>query len=160
MPNFLPQWKLDACKEFTAALEAAGLLAVALEVDMGASDWPPHPTVRWAPGASEGQKDAYDALAAGWDWSEGGTLAAARLRAKAAAKEAFSDEGNPTRVAARNADRALYRSIMQTRQKLNELITWANSQGASIQPLANRTFAQAMAAAAQLVDAEQSPTGD
>jgi len=160
MPDFLPQWKLDACREFTAAASAAGLLAVAAEVDLGASSWPPSPTARWAPEATQPQRDAFAALVAGWDWTEGGTRAAARLRAKGEAGGAFSDEADPTRVAARNADRALYRSIVQTRNKINELIAWANAQGASISPLTKRTFAQAMAGAKALVDAETDPAGD
>lgn len=160
VPEFLPQWKLDACRDFVAALEAAGLLAAASEVDIGPTFWPPAPTARWLPTATQAQKDAFASLVAGWDWSEGGQAAVRKARAKAEAKDAFADTGDATRVAARNADRALYRSLRETRNKINELVAWANANGASISPLANRTFAQAMAAAAQLVDAEQSPTGD
>lgn len=80
--------------------------------------------------------------------------------AKAEAKRAFASVDNPTRVAARNADRALFRSLVQTRQKINEVIAWINANGGSITPLANRTFAQAMQGAQALVDAEADPAGD
>lgn len=80
--------------------------------------------------------------------------------AKVEAKRVFASVDNPTRVAARNADRALFRSLVQTRQKLNEVIAWINANGGSISPLVNRSFAQAMQGAQVLVDAETDPTGD
>lgn len=156
--------QINACVAFTAAVQAAGLLGEGgplLDLDLLAHEsWPPSPVASWALQATDAQRARYAEILAGWDWSPEGTTAERKRAAKAEAKAAFSDAADPARVAARNADRALYRSIVQARNKVNELITWANAQGASISPLTNRTFAQAMAAAAALVDAETDPAGD
>ncbi len=84
----------------------------------------------------------------------------ARDAVLARAKTAFADTLDPIATAARNADRALFRSLKQTREKLNEVIAWINANGGSIGTLTNRSFAQAMQRAAQLVDAETDPAGD
>jgi hypothetical protein len=83
-----------------------------------------------------------------------------RNAVRARAKVAFTDTLDPIATASRNADRALFRSLRQTREKINEVITWINANGGSISPLTNRSFAQAMQGAAALVDAETDPTGD
>lgn len=83
-----------------------------------------------------------------------------RDMAREKAKEVFHDTLDPIATAARNADRALFRSLKQAREKINELVAWANANGASITTLTNRSFAQAIAGASALVDAENDPTGD
>lgn len=120
----------------------------------------PGASVQFTEDATQQQRDAIGLVVQNWDWSEAADLAARKAAAKRAAKEAFSSTDNPARVAARNADRALYRSLIQTRNKINEVIAWINANGGAITPLANRTFAQAMQAAAALVDAETDPTAD
>ena len=120
----------------------------------------PGAAVQFTADATQEQRDAVTQTVQGWDWSEAAANADKRARAKTQAKDAFASVDNPARIAARNADRALFRSLVQTRQKLNEVIAWINANGGSITPLVNRSFAQAMQGAQALVDAETDPTGD
>ena len=125
----------------------------------------PGAAVQFTEDATQEQRDAILQVVQGWDWSEAADLAARRATAKRLAKEAFASLDNPARIAARNADRALFRSLIQTRNTVNALIDAVNAlpDRAGMTPiprLTNRTFAQAMAGAAALVDGETDPAAD
>lgn len=151
-------------------VEQSRLAALAGEIQAGTGavvslSWSPAndqpgAAVQFTEDVTQEQRDAILQVVQNWDWSEAADILARRAANKRLAKDAFSSTDNPTRIAARNADRALFRSIIQTRNKINEVIAWINANGGNIAPLANRTFAQAMAGAQALVDAETDPTAD
>lgn len=151
-------------------VESARFLALA---DTLAAGTPPVLSISWrpaggAPGVSlefdpsvtPSQRSEAEATVAAWDWGAEADTNARKAAAKARAKTAFADTLDPIATAARNADRALFRSLKQTKEKLNEVIAWINANGGNISTLTNRSFARAMQGAAQLVDAETDPAGD
>lgn len=165
----LTREQIDACVAFTAALQAAGLFGeggAVLDLDLLAhQSWPPSPAATWSASATNEQRARYAEILAGWDWTDTGTAAAKKSVAKVRARAILADMADPTATAARNADRALFRSLVQTRNTVNQVIDAVNALpqrvGATPIPrLTNRTFAQAMLGAAALVDAETGPEGD
>lgn len=165
----LTREQIDACVAFTAAVQSAGLLGDGgplLDLDLVAHrSWPPVPVATWSVSATDGQRALYAEILAGWDWTDDGTTAAKRGAAKGRARAILADMTDPTATAARNANRAIFRSLVRTRSTVNQLIDAVNGlpQRAGMSPiprLTNRTFAQAMLGAAALVDAETDPAGD
>ena len=102
----------------------------------------------YLPEATPEQRAAGDALLAGWD------PAAREADARRRRTRAALTGGEPTQAAARNALRVIYASIGETRQRLNQLIA---ATGAAVPPLPIRTWAQALAAVRQQIDAETDP---
>lgn len=160
---------------YPSEVEKSRLAALAGEIQAGTGavvslSWSPTndqpgAAVQFTEEATQQQRDAIGLVVQNWDWSEAADLAARKAAARQAAKEAFGSTDNPTRVAARNADRALFRSLIQTRNTVNLLIDAVNALPdraglPAIPRLTNRTFAQAMAGAAALIDAETGPAAD
>lgn len=156
----LPEpWQLAAMLAFQESLAAPGLFPGPVAVlDLGGgAGWPPAPAAHWSDSATQEHRDQFAAAAAAWDWSEAAQAARAAAAARAEAKDALADPADPTRIAARVALGVIYESIAETRARVNELVAWANAAGAALTPLQVRTWAQAVAAVRQRIDAESTP---
>lgn len=78
---------------------------------------------------------------------------AARLAARASLVAS-----TPTERATRNTQRVIMASVVEARNKINQLVAAVNAlNGGSITPLTNRTWAQALAAVRSAIDAETDP---
>lgn len=65
----------------------------------------------------------------------------------------------PTERATRNTQRVIMASVIEARNKINQLVRAVNAlNGGSIPPLTNRTWAQALAAVRGAIDAETDPS--
>jgi len=118
---------------------------------------PPVVRVLYAGNATAQQIAAAQAVVQAFDWSDAAQLNWENQQDRARAKLSLTALTNPTEIAARNTQRAIYNSLVQTRMVVNQLIAWANSKGANLTPLQNRTWAQALDAVKQQIDVEGDP---
>ena len=118
---------------------------------------PPTVGIIYEPTATDAQKAAAQSLLASYDFSAAADLAYERQKVRAAAKAALTDQDDPTQFSTRNTQRVIYASLVQTRMAVNQLIAWANTMGANLTPLQNRTWAQALQAVRAQIDAEGDP---
>jgi len=104
--------------------------------------------------ATQSQIDAGNSLLASFDWSDIAHRQWLAEKSRSASKAALrSTEAVPR--AARGGSYALMLSLQECRAKVNEIITWANLQGASIELLVTGdTLNQALAIVDQMIDAE------
>jgi len=113
--------------------------------------------VHYLPEATDAQKTAAQGVIASFDWSEAADNAYLLGKTRQDAKNALVSTVEPTQMSARNTQRVIYASLVQTRMAVNQLIAWANSMGANLTPLQNRTWAQALQAVRAQIDAEGDP---
>lgn len=74
-------------------------------------------------------------------------------QAKALAKAGITSQ-HPEDIKIRNIIRVIYASLIETRNKINEIVA---KPTVNIQPLTNRTWAQAIAAVSSQIDSETDP---
>lgn len=153
--------RFDALRD---ELLARGLLAEVegdgrpLEMlDLAGGD-PPAVGAFWADSATQAHRAEYDALVSGWDWTGQAQAAHDLAEQRRLAKESLAGP-DPVPRSTRCALRVIYSSLVECRAKVNEVVAFANSKGASINPLTNRTWAQALQAVRQAIDAETDPEG-
>lgn len=90
------------------------------------------------PWATQEQIDRGDAIIAAFDWSPALDAAFAAEQVARSARDAAKgmlSAADPLAVATRAACYALMVSIQEARGKVNELVAWANAQGAAVAPL-------------------------
>lgn len=109
--------------------------------------------VTYMGGATQAQRDQAAALIAAFDWSPEADAAWQRGRTTEAAKGIVLSADDAQTRATRASCYALMLSLRDSRSKVNELVAWANAQGAAIEPLVRDNGDEdAFAAILQLLD--------
>lgn len=142
----------DPKPRLVATLAGAGVPIDTLTVSApGSAVW------TYMGGATDEQKATAEAIVAGYDWSPALDEVFAANQATRATRDAAKGmlaAADPLAIATRAACYALMVSIQEARGKVNELVSWANTQGAVIAPLETGDSLQdAFAQIAAIIDA-------